>query len=222
VNTTDWTNTKDLIYRSLKDYWVAFMKSNDLLARSLLDELKANNVDLSGWPTPEPYTRWIKDSLRQNNKLYAELWRRAMFWFRIQVHLGTRKPHVEDIPAIFLKERYMMFDKGTGLLVPYNEAFGPDPLPEEHYRVIDSAVEAGKAPANVLISGGSTLILGELGTSSRAKRSDLEAKALSSYTTHAKFMPAALDQAEKWDRSAPGSLHSASDSVQRCAGLLLE
>jgi hypothetical protein len=49
------------------------------------------------------------------------------------VHLGTRKLHVEDIPAIFLKERYMMFDKGTGLLVLYNEAFGLDPLPEERY-----------------------------------------------------------------------------------------
>jgi hypothetical protein len=35
-------------------------------------------------------------------------------------------------------------------------------------------------------------------------------------------MPVALDQAEKWDKSAPGSLHSAVDSVQRCAGLLLE
>jgi hypothetical protein len=76
-----------------------------------------------------------------------------------------RKTHVEDIPAIFLKERYIMFNKRTGLLVPYNEAFSLDPLPEERYRVVDSAVEVGKAPANVLISGGSTLILGELETS---------------------------------------------------------
>jgi hypothetical protein len=49
------------------------------------------------------------------------------------VHLGTRKLHVEDILAIFLKKCYMIFDKGTGLLVPYNEAFGLDPLPEERY-----------------------------------------------------------------------------------------
>jgi hypothetical protein len=120
-----------------------------------------------------------------------------MFWFQTQVHLGTRKPHVEDIPAIFLKERYMMFDKGTSLLVPYNEAFGPDPLPKERHRVINSAVKAGKASANVLISSSSTLILEEPGTLSRAKRSDLEAKASSSHTTRAKSMPAALDQAEK-------------------------
>jgi hypothetical protein len=49
------------------------------------------------------------------------------------VHLGTRKPHVKDIPAIFLKERYMMFNKGTGLLVPYNKAFSLDLLPKERY-----------------------------------------------------------------------------------------
>jgi hypothetical protein len=56
-----------------------------------------------------------------------------MLWFQTQVHLRTRKTHIEDILAIFLKERHMMFDKGTGLLVPYNEAFGLDPLPEERY-----------------------------------------------------------------------------------------
>jgi hypothetical protein len=109
------------------------------------------------------------------------------------VHLGTRKLYVEDIPAIFLKERYMMFDKGTGLLVLYNKAFSLDLLPEERYWVIDSAVEAGKALANVLISSGSTLILRELETLSWAKRSDLKAKALSSHTTRAKSMLAALD-----------------------------
>jgi hypothetical protein len=49
------------------------------------------------------------------------------------VHLGTRKTHVEDILVIFLKKRHMMFNKRTGLLVPYNKAFGPDPLPEERH-----------------------------------------------------------------------------------------
>jgi hypothetical protein len=145
-----------------------------------------------------------------------------MFWFQTQVHLRTRKPHVKDIPAIFLKERHIMFNKRTGLLVPYNEAFSPDPLPKERHQVIDSAVKAGKAPANVLISSGTTLILKEPETSSQTKRSDLEAKASSSHTTRAKSMPAALNQAEKWDRSAPRSPHSTSDSVRRRTGLLLE
>jgi hypothetical protein len=56
-----------------------------------------------------------------------------MLWFQTQVHLRTRKTYVEDIPAIFLKERHMMFNKGTGLLVLYNEAFSSDPLPKERY-----------------------------------------------------------------------------------------
>jgi hypothetical protein len=56
-----------------------------------------------------------------------------MFWFWIQVHLGTRKLHIKDILAIFLKEYYIIFNKGTSLLVPYNKAFSLDLLPKEHY-----------------------------------------------------------------------------------------
>jgi hypothetical protein len=45
-----------------------------------------------------------------------------------------------------------MFDKRTSLLIFYNKAFSLDLLPKERYQVINSAVKAGKALANVLIS----------------------------------------------------------------------